>query len=221
MAMSERSAAGQVERRLRRERDPDQLRWIAQARTLAAALDLVAQPVVLLLPGEPMRVWYANATARHRLGVHPELRIRDGLLLVAPACTQALAQAIACARELGPGHPQQVLLSSPASPATAQVQLLDFGASRDLPVSTVFMLELREQLSQERSLQHLCTEFRLTRKEAEAAVGLYAMGSIDQLARCTGKSVHTVRTQLKAAMQKTETHTQAGLVALIARRSRA
>jgi len=219
--MTEQTAARQVERRLRRERDPDQLRWIAQARTLAAALDLLAQPVVLLLPGEPMRVWHANATARHRLGIHPELRIRDGLLHVAPACAQALGQAIARARERGPDHPQQLLLSSPTAPATIHVQLLDFGATRDLPVSTVFMLELREPVSAEQGLRQLCAEFRLTRKEAEAALGLYAMGSIGQLARCTGKSVHTIRTQLKAAMQKTETHTQAGLVALVARRSRA
>ncbi|GAB3348568.1 helix-turn-helix transcriptional regulator [Lysobacter tyrosinilyticus] len=212
-----------VERRQRRERDPDQLRWIAQARTLAAALDLLPSPIALLLPGEPLRVWHANAAARHRLSIHPELRMRDGLLLVASAHASAVMQAIARARELGPGHPQQLRLPSSAGPATATacVQLLDFGASRDLPVSTVLMLELRESVSPERGLQQLCTEFRLTRKEAEAALGLHAMGSIDELARCTGKSIHTVRTQLKAAMQKTGTHTQAGLVALVAHRSSA
>lgn len=219
--MNDQAAARQIERRLRRERHPDQLTWIAQARTLAAALDLMPMPVVLLLAGEPIRVWHANAAARHRLSMHPELQIRDGQLLVAPMRTAALHQALARARELGPGHPQQIALPAHSGPATARVQLLEFGASKDLPVSVVFMLELHESVSSERGLQQLCAEFRLTRKEAEAALGLYAMGSVDELARCTGKSVHTVRTQLKAAMQKTGTHTQAGLVALVAHRSRA
>jgi DNA-binding CsgD family transcriptional regulator len=44
------------------------------------------------------------------------------------------------------------------------------------------------------------------------------MGSLDEFARCAGKSIHTVRSQIKAAMQKTSTHTQAGLVALVANR---
>lgn len=215
--MDEQVPPRQGERRLRRERHPDQLRWIAQARSLAAAFDLLRQPIVLLLPGEPIRVWHANAAARHRLGTHPELRIREGQLLVAPARRPALAQAIAHARQLGPGHPQQLLLPSSSGPAVASLQLLDFGASDDLPVSAVVMLELRESTSTERGLQDLCAEFRLTRKEAEAALGLYAMGSVEELARCTGKSIHTVRTQLKAAMHKTGTHTQAGLVALVAR----
>lgn len=217
--MDEQAAGRQGERRLRREEHPDQLRWIARARALAATLDLLHQPIVLLLPGEPLQVWHANAAARHRLGVHPELRIRDGLLTTAPARAHAMAEAIARACALGPGHPQEVLLPSPTDPASACVQLLEFGASRDLPVSAVLMLELRDSIPMARSVQQLCVEFRLTRKEAEAALGLCAMGSVDNLARCAGKSVHTIRTQLKAAMHKTGTHTQAGLVALVANRS--
>ena len=217
--MAIEQAARQVERRLRREQHPDQLRWIAQARSLAAALDLLPQPIVLLLPGETLRVWHANAAARHRLGAHPQLSIRAGVLHVAPAYADLLAAAIDRVCGEGAGHPQEFVLRAATGSATARLQLLDFGASRDLPVSTVLMLELHEAASSERSLQQLCTRFGLTRKEAEAALGLCAMGSVDELARCTGRSVHTVRTQLKAAMQKTGTHTQAGLVALVANRS--
>ena len=203
---------------MRREQHPDQLRWIAQARCLAATLDLLRQPIALFLPGDPIRVWHANAAARNRFSNHPELRIRDGVLVTTPACACALAQAIVHARQLGPGHPQRLVLPSRIGPAVATVQVLEFGASADLPVSTVLMFELRESASAEHGLQRLCSEFQLTRKEAETALGLYSMGSIDELARCTGKSVHTVRTQLKAAMQKTGTHTQAGLVAMVANR---
>ena len=205
------------ERRVRRERHPDQLRWIAQARSLAAALDLLRQPIALLVPGEPIRVWHANAAARHCFSHHPDLRIRDGVLAVAPAHAQALELATARARQLGPGHPQQLLLSSrPVS--SAVLQALAFGAGADLPVTELVMLEVRDAPSSEHGLQRLRSEFLLTCKEAETALGLYSMGSIDALARCTGKSIHTVRTQLKAAMQKTGTHTQAGLVALVAHR---
>lgn len=216
--MDEGTAPRRIERRVRRERQPDQLRWIAQARSLAAALDLLRQPIALLLPGEPIQVWHANTAARNRFSSDPELQLRDGVLIAAPVCAHALALAIHHAEQLGPGHPQQLVLPSRSGPAVATVQLLEFGASTDLPVSTMMLLELRESASPQRGVQSLCGEFQLTRKEAEIALGLYSMGSIEALARCTGKSVHTVRTQLKVAMQKTGTHTQAGLVALIANR---
>ncbi|QNP41390.1 helix-turn-helix transcriptional regulator [Lysobacter solisilvae (ex Woo and Kim 2020)] len=216
--MNDKATGPTDERRLRRERDPDQLRWIAQARCLAAALDLLAQPIVLLLPGEPLRVWHANAAARHRFSSHPELRLRDGTLMASPTTTPALTAALARVLELGPGHPCEVRVASAGESLVATVQALDFGAAADLPVREVVMLELHQPASVERGLHRLCSEFHLTRKEAEAAVGLYSMGSIDELARCTGRSVHTVRTQLKAAMHKTATHTQAGLVALVANR---
>ena len=208
----------QAERRLRREQHPDQLRWIAQARSLAAALDLLPQPIVLLLPGETLRVWHANAAARHRLSAHPQLSIRAGVLHAAPAYADLLAASIERACAQGPGHSHELVLRAATGSPTLRLQMLDFGASRDLPVSTVLMLELHEAASSERSLQALCTRYGLTRKEAESALGLCAMGSVDELARCTGRSVHTVRTQLKAAMQKTGTHTQAGLVALVVHR---
>ena len=216
--MNDPAKPARDERRARREQHPDQLRWIAQARSLAAALDLLQQPIVLLLPGDPLRVWHANAAARLWFASHPELRLRDGALEARPHTAQALAEAIAQARGLGPGHALRLNLGHGHDPLAAVLQVLDFGAAADLPVSEVLMLELHESTSIERGLHRLCDEFQLTRKEAEAAVGLYSMGSIDALARCNGKSVHTVRTQLKAAMQKTGTHTQAGLVALVAHR---
>lgn len=206
------------ERRVRRERDPDQLRWIARARSLAATLDVLRPPIALLLPGEPIRVWHANAAARQRLSSHPDLRIREGVLEASPACASMLAQALTEAQRQGAGGAQALVLPSREEPTPVVLRLLDYGASPDLPVSALVLLELREEVPGDRGLQLLCSAFRLTRKEAEAALGLYAMGSVDSLARCSGRSVHTIRTQLKAAMQKTGTHTQAGLVALVARR---
>ncbi len=209
----------QLERRLRREERVDQLRWIAQARCLAATLDLLAQPVVLVLPSEPIRVWHANAAARSQLASSSVLQMRAGVLVaIDEANATALAYTIRSALRLGSHHPQQLLLTASGSAATTslQVQALDFGASPDLPVSQVLLIELHEKQPPERGLQRLRDDFKLTRKEAECAVGLYAIGSVDGFARCTGKSIHTVRSQLKTAMQKTATRTQAGLVALVA-----
>jgi len=209
----------QLERRVRREGRADQLRWIAQARCLAATLDLLPQPVVLVLPGEPIRVWHANAAARRQLASSGVLQMRAGMLVPTDdASASAIALTIGRALLRGPHHPQRLELTACGSAAAAslQVQALDFGASADLPVTQLLLLELHEHAPPERRLQRLRDDFQLTRKEAECAVGLYAIGSIDQFARCAGKSIHTARTQLKAAMQKTGTRTQAGLVALVA-----
>jgi len=211
----------QRERRIQREQGAGQLRWIAQARCLAAALDLLAQPILLVLPGWPIAIWHANAAARRQLAASGVLQIRDETLHVGtPADATELARVIRRAQMQGPLAPQQLELSTEPGGATARlhVQALDFGASPDLPVSEVLRLELHEQVPPEQLLQRLCHEFQLTRKEAECAIGLYVAGSVEEFTRRVGKSIHTVRTQLKIAMQKTATHTQAGLVALVANR---
>ena len=210
-----------TERRVHREERPEQLHWIAQARCLAATLDLLSQPIVLLVPDATLRVWHANAAARVQLTGDGLVRMRDSRLSFAdPAHDPYFGAAVRRARSLGPAHPQTLELTGHdgRTAATLQVQVLDFGASPDLPVSEVLLLEVHEKAPVERGLQRLCNEYLLTRKEAECAIGLYAMGSLDEFARCAGKSIHTVRSQIKAAMQKTSTHTQAGLVALVAAR---
>ncbi len=209
-----------VERRIRREDRPEQLHWIAQARCLAATLDLLPQPIVLLVPASPLQVWHANAAARRQLAGEGIVRMRDGRLSFADrAHDDQLHAAVRQARTAGPGLAQVVeLRQGERLAATIQLQSLDFGPGPGLPVSEVLMVELHEKASIERGLQRLCDEYLMTRKEAECAIGLYAMGSLDQFARCAGKSIHTVRSQIKAAMHKTATHNQASLVALVAAR---
>lgn len=206
------------ERRARREKDPAQLRWIAQARCLAATLDLLRQPVLLLVPGDPIRVWHANAAARHHLGEHAAFRVREGALQCSSQGWDALRPALAQVRREGAGHPQRFTIAGGGDTAGGTLQVLDFGASTDLPVSELVMLEMQSACTAEPGVRQLCGEFGLTRKEAEVAIGLYSMGSVEELARCAGKSVHTIRSQLKAAMQKTGRRTQAALVAAVADR---
>lgn len=96
----------QVERRLRREDRADQLCWIAQARCLAATLDLLSQPIVLVLPGEPIQVWHANAAARRQLASSGTLQMCGGVLVPADeASAIAITRAIRRALMLGPHHP--------------------------------------------------------------------------------------------------------------------
>ena len=110
-----------------------------------------------------------------------------------------------------------VQLRAGATAVAVRLQRLDFGASADLPVADVLLVDVQPQACPKRTVQRLRDGFGLTPREAECALGLYTIGSLEAVARCTGRSIHTVRTQLKAAMQKTSTHTQAGLVALVAR----
>lgn len=226
-----------IERRQCREDRADALKWIALARSLAATLDLVPRPLVLIEPavvepalveparvdsvpvepGTALRVWHANAAARERLAADEHLPMRDGVLVPAHSRdAAALGQAIAQCFASGPGRPCRVELGTTPLGQTVHVQLLDFGAGPDLPVSRLVLVDLGERATAGHGSDRLRERYRLTRKEAECAIGLYAVGSVDRFARCSGKSVHTVRTQLKAAMQKTATNTQAALVALVA-----
>lgn len=216
--MGEDGVPQSPERRVRREDRADALRWIALARSLAATLDVMPQPLVLIAPDAQLQVWHANAAARSRLASSTILPMRDGLLMPAGEANAAeLARTIARAQAAGPRHRERATLFSPdARVAPVLVQVLDFGASPDLPVAQLLLLEIQEKTSAEQGLSRLAERFQLTRKEAECALGLYAIGSVDKFARCTGKSIHTVRTQLKAAMHKTRTNTQAALVAVVA-----
>jgi DNA-binding CsgD family transcriptional regulator len=62
---------------------------------------------------------------------------------------------------------------------------------------------------------HLRSIFRLTKGEAQVALGIVAGKTADEIAEERGVSVGTVRTQLKALLQKTGTDRQAELVRLL------
>ena len=62
---------------------------------------------------------------------------------------------------------------------------------------------------------HLRSIFRLTKGEAQVALGMAAGKTADEIAEERGVSVGTVRTQLKALLQKTGTDRQAELVRLV------
>lgn len=207
-----------ADRRERPERRVDRLQRLAEARYFSAVLDRLTQPILLLVPGSPMRVWYCNAAARRRLA-GSSLQICDEQLLAANrADGKAFGRAIRAAQGKPMTGPQRVtLLADEAGRRSITLSVSALEASSDIGmiVPRLLLVELEERRSQESASLRLRREFKLTAREAEITVGLYEAGSVNALARLASRSVHTVRTQLKSAMNKTATRTQAGLVALV------
>lgn len=210
------------ERRVRREADSGQLRWIARARSFDALLDLLPQSLILAIPANPLRIWHANAAARCLCTAAGPVRLLDSqLLFLYPADEAAVQDAVRRTVTLRPGAKVRVDLAADPEGGAAtslDIEAVDFGASADLPVSDLVLIEVRRQADAPPPLETLCRDFGVTRGEAATAWRLVSAGSIEQVARDTGRSIHTIRTQVKLAMMKTGTHTQASLVSLIVRR---
>lgn len=209
------------DRRLDREQRPTQLRWIAQARGMAAALDALPTALLLVTSGTPVRIWHANAAARRMLAAGGPLALEDDRLVgTSPAATQRVDLVLYRALQYAAGHRRQCSISpdDDGPLLTFWVETLDFGGSGDLPVQRLALVEVAPPPPADLVLPGLCRDFGLTRAEAETALRLYATGSVAGIAAQARRSVHTVRTQLKAAMAKTSTHSQAGLVALMGNR---
>lgn len=210
-----------LERRREREQRPAQLRWIAQARGLAAALDALPNALLLVTADIPVRIWHANATARRVLEAGSLFSL-EGERLVGcnPDATRQLDTLLrrALQHPAGQRHECSLPPDEGGQLLTFWVETLDFGGSRDLPVNRLALVEVAPPPPADLVLPGLCRDFGLTRGEAETALRLYATGSVAGIAAQARRSVHTVRTQLKAAMAKTSTHSQAGLVALVGNR---
>lgn len=210
-----------VDRRGERERRPMQLRWIAQARALAAVLDALPNALLLVTAGKPVRVWHASLAARRMLGAGGPLSLAGDRLVCATAdATRRLDVILHRALRASAGHPQdcELAVDDDGGFLVFRVEALAWGASPDLPVGRLALVEVVPPRPADLLLAGLCREFGLTRGEAETALRLHATGSVAGSAAQACRSVHTVRTQLKAAMAKTGTHSQAGLVALLGNR---
>jgi DNA-binding CsgD family transcriptional regulator len=211
------------ERHVGRELQADAAREHARVTCLASALECLPHPILLVIASRPLQVWHANAAARRRFSDGGLLRLRDGLLSIEEGASRVhLMNAIRRAFVAGPGCPQEVeLAGEPGGPMLAKVHVeavdVDADADAGLPVSRLLLLEVDERTATHAALRYLCSQFGLTPKEAQIALGLHANGSAHDTARDAGRSIHTVRAQLKSAMHKTNTHSQAGLVALVGR----
>lgn len=211
---------GESERRRQGDRRIGQALVHARAACLASVIDHLLQPVLLVAVGDDgsLQVWLANTAAQHVLSAGGPLRF-DGedLRCHDDVSGRDLRQAALRARRRGVGHVETVQLEMGGDePCMVELHLeaIDPDAGTDAPDARLLLVEVLEWLSPERAMRSLCRDYALTAAEAQMVLHLHARGSAVQLARETGKSIHTVRSQLKAAMQKTGVRTQAGLVAL-------
>ena len=192
-----------AERRMSGRRATDHTANYSRSDCLASALENLSHRTLLLVPGVPLRVWYANAAARQPLEV-PLLQLRDDIVELHDATARrALHAAVRRVAAEGPGHPVSLALCGGREPqhvVDVRLDALDLSAEADVPAARLVLMQLEEAPSHEVALQRLCADYGLTQAEADTALLLYARGSTDALARSSGKSVHTIRSQVKAAM---------------------
>jgi DNA-binding CsgD family transcriptional regulator len=177
----------------------------------AAILDHLSTPILLV--DRNANVGYANQTAKSLVvdGVSLTVvdhifgaRHRDG--------TGSLRAAIVDTCVNGVGH--AIVMEKGASTPIVAVTM-PFAGRR--PVDNRALVLLRSGLSPSDVLLNSLRElFKLSSSEAEIAVALGGGADINEVARERGVKRNTLRSQLASIMERTGTHRQAELVALVA-----
>jgi len=204
-----------------------------EARDLgASALDVLnrlSQPTLLV--DQEGRIHYANDAARSYLADSPHLAARQGVLCCTdPGGDARLGVSLrathpggACEPKVAqvPEHQCLIPLTAADRRSALSVCVIPLappqdGASRlSLALLITHDPTVRPPVDEAMVAQTL----GLTPAEARAAVGLAQGRSLAELAKASGLSVHTLRSQVQSAMAKTDTHRQTDLVALILRSS--
>jgi DNA-binding CsgD family transcriptional regulator len=178
----------------------------------AAILDHLSIPILLV--DRNACVGYANLTAKSLVADGMSLtvvdhifgrRYRDG--------AAGLRAAIVDTCVNGVGH--AIVMENSASRPIVAVTM-PFAGSR--PADNRALVLLRSGIGPSDVLLSSLRElFKLSSSEAEIAVALGGGANINEVARVRGVKRNTLRTQLASIMERTGTHRQAELVALIAK----
>lgn len=166
------------------------------------------------------RILALNAAAETFFGSH--LLIRNGNLDVAdPATRPRLSALIDAAIRHDPAHPGCIPPPVGMRLGSGRVLHIDvLPLPRDVspPRRIVVLLFLRETDDGRETLAGTLRErFGLTAAETRLALALVDGMGLDQAAELNGVRLSTARVQLKSIFHKTDTHRQAGLVALLSR----
>ena len=168
---------------------------------------------------------YINPTAKAIIKSHPALALNgDGLLLNAAEDNKNLHQTILDTANIEPEdswkqsvsigitHPDVVaplpLLVTPIH-AHLLTSELDFEGAR----VAVFLSD--PNLQQPISVNNLVSVYKLTPSEAEVAISIANGHSIEDIARTSHHSAHTIRSQLKSTFRKTGVSRQSELIKLL------
>lgn len=188
---------------------------------LGDALQELGQAAFLL--DRDQRVVFLNALAERLVQAGDAVRLRsDARLSVSSAdaeraLEQLLAQAVGQTTSLPTSGGTLFLPRPDARPLAAVVSRLppSFFLEAGAPAVALFVAD--PEASQPAQVESLCGLYGLTEAEARLAARLAAGMSLQEISSATGTSVHTLRTQLKQALAKTDTHRQAELVSLVLR----
>lgn len=179
----------------------------------------------LILYDRNARVVYINPTAKSIIKSHPALAPKDeGLLLNSVKDNKNLHQTILDTASIEPEdswkqsvaigitHPDVVaplpLLVTPMH-AHLLTSDLDYEGAR----VAVFLSD--PNLQQPISVSNLVSVYKLTPSEAQVAISIANGHSIDDIARTSHHSAHTIRSQLKSTFKKTGVSRQSELIKLL------
>lgn len=204
------------------------------ARDAATAMPRMRQLGALLLP--PRAFYWVLLEAASRAPVWTlrseevgqtvtlVLEVRKGLRCV-PALLEALAEFLAATPRLLNLEDTHVEVRSLHSHGARYVLALPRGKTLQVRVSDAQLAATVAELTRDGapdrvgvpSLLHLERRFGLTRAEGRVVRRLVAGRSLNEIAKELSVGAETVRTHAKRSMQKTDTHRQAELVALVLR----
>jgi DNA-binding CsgD family transcriptional regulator/PAS domain-containing protein len=179
----------------------------------------------LILYDRNARPVYINPTARTIIESHPALDMQKGdLWLVNSEDEKNLRKTIIETAEIDPddswrqsvaigiSHPDAELpLPLLVTPMHAHLITTDL----DYEGAKVAVFLSDPNLQQPISIDSLVTVYNLTPSEAQVAISLANGHSIDQIARKSNHSAHTIRSQLKSVFRKTGVSRQSELIKLL------
>jgi DNA-binding CsgD family transcriptional regulator len=219
---------GETEKRLARLAFPHLRRAVGLALDLnpARALDLSVRDALdgfdtaCCLLGEDARLVFANATARDLLRSGAAIlarrdRIRSPDATADAALHRATAKACDIHRNWSGRAGSEVILPSPDDEALVAVivplghenPFLNAGPLR----AAVYLLDVAQRPATGRELERLRNLYGLTAAEAEVTAAIVGGRSVAEIADARGVSVHTVKTQLKLILEKTQSSRQMDL----------
>jgi DNA-binding CsgD family transcriptional regulator len=156
-----------------------------------------------------------DAKAGLACDAHHRLRASAG-----PEHDRKLTQEIrALAQHPGTGTRFVQLPSSSMEPLSLRIAAMNEVSQEHGAMIRILVSDLKPPL--EVPVELAARTLGLTDAEARAVIAIASSNTIEAAARSIGISINTIRTQIKHAMRKTDTHKQAQLVALLLRATQA
>jgi DNA-binding CsgD family transcriptional regulator len=168
---------------------------------------------------------YMNPTAKSIIKSHPALALNDdGLLLNDTSDNKNLHQTILHTASIDPedSWKQSVAIGITHPDVVAPLPLLVtpmhahlLTSDLDFEGAKVAMFLSDPNLQQPISVNNLVSVYSLTPSEAQVAISIANGHSIDDIARTSNHSAHTIRSQLKSTFKKTGVSRQSELIKLL------